>query len=184
MSMILNAAGLARAAHRGQFRKYTGDEYIVHPARVAGRIATLEGTTEEMVAAAFLHDAIEDTKVTYKDIVLEINKKTADLVQAVTNPSKGSTLPRAERKRMDRKHLEDAPREAKVIKLVDRIDNLRDLSGSASDFKILYARESLLLLEVIREAHTTLAHELKKLAESFLTTASAPFSPYFGGDIS
>ena len=68
MSIILKAAALAVRAHEGQKRKYTGFPYITHPARVAGRVGILPVVTEEMVAAAYLHDVLEDTTITKAEI--------------------------------------------------------------------------------------------------------------------
>lgn len=162
MSMIMAAARLARAAHDGQFRKYNGRPYVEHPARVAARTALLPGATEEMVAAAFLHDVLEDTSVTPGQIASATNPQVVELVAWLTNPSKGMKLPREARKAMDREHLSKAPREAKLIKLLDRVDNLREMQGAPDDFRTLYARESLLLLEAIGDVNEAVAGELAR----------------------
>ena len=71
-------------------------------------------------------------------------------------------LPRAERKRRDRERLAKAPKEAQIIKLLERIDNLPD-GGLEDDFKKLYAQESILLAEVLKDADEGLAKELVSL---------------------
>lgn len=163
MNLILRAAELAYRAHEGQTRKYDGMPYIHHPARVAGRTAVLPGATEDMVAAAYLHDVLEDTTVPYDEIARVTNPQVANYVRWMTNPSKGSKLSREERKAMDREHLRKAPKEVKRIKMLDRIDNLRDMAGAESDFKKLYAKESILLYDVIGDG-SEIAVELFKLA--------------------
>lgn len=61
MSLIIKAAQLANALHRGQTRKYTNRPYIEHPIRIAGKIATFDWADEKLVATGFLHDTIERT---------------------------------------------------------------------------------------------------------------------------
>lgn len=149
MSIILKAAALAARAHAGVPRKHTGFPYIYHPARVAGRVGILPGATEEMVAAAYLHDVLEDTTVTRAEIEEATNAQVGFYVDCMTNRSKGSGLSRAERKALDRKHLAEIPSEIKLIKAIDRIDNLLEMSGATTDFKRLYSEESLLLADVL-----------------------------------
>lgn len=160
---------MARDAHEGQTRKYTGRPYIEHPARVAARVAIVQGASPEMVAAAFLHDVLEDTDVSLEEIEL-FSPEAAELVVWLTNPSKGSHLPRAERKRMDREHIVSAPWEARVIKLLDRIDNLREMEGAPTGFARLYGQESLLLAEALEGTDPILEAELieisRRLVES------------------
>lgn len=158
-NLILKAAQLAIRAHAGQVRKYEPVPYVYHPARVAGRTAVLPGATEEMVAAAYLHDVLEDTAISFDEIARLTSFKVAEYVQWMTNPSKGSTLPRQERKAMDRAHLKRAPIEVKWIKMLDRIDNLIDMKGASPDFQKLYGEESILLHEAIGD-NTPLSEEL------------------------
>jgi (p)ppGpp synthase/HD superfamily hydrolase len=160
MNLIMAAAELARSAHEGQTRKYNGTPYVRHPARVAARTALFPGATEEMVAAAFLHDVIEDTSVRPGEIAKATNQTVAEMVVWMTNPSKGSSLSRAERKTMDREHLAKAPREVKIIKMLDRIDNLSEMDGAQGSFVALYVSESLLLADVVGDADESLRNEL------------------------
>lgn len=166
MSMILRAAALAREAHEGQLRKYTKRPYIEHPARVAGKVAILPGATDSMVAAAFLHDVLEDTEIDHGRIVAVVGPIVADLVTWLTNPSKDMRAPRQERKSIDREHLAMAPQEVKVIKLIDRIDNLLEMGEPPAGFKILYAEESIQLATVIGNAHPALADDLVNIARN------------------
>lgn len=162
MNIILHAAALAVRAHQGQRRKYTGFPYVTHPARVAGRVGLLPDVTEEMVAAAYLHDVLEDTSITREEIETVTNAQVGYYVDCMTNKSKGTGLPRDQRKAMDRKHLSEAPVQVKQIKALDRIDNLLEMTDAPADFKKLYAEESLLLADALGEG--PLVDELRALA--------------------
>jgi (p)ppGpp synthase/HD superfamily hydrolase len=120
-----------------------------------------------MVAAAWLHDVIEDCGVTAEDLAEHFATGVVRLVVELTNPSKKHPdLPRAERKRMDREHAALVSREAKVIKLADRVDNLQETADdprTPCDFVKLYRRESADLLEVLRGADKGLEQELEAL---------------------
>ena len=168
MNIILAAAALARLAHTGQKRKYNGRPYIEHPARVAARVAIHPEATEEMVAAAFLHDVLEDTPLNPEAITRETNTEVLAYVKWMTNRSKidHPTANRAERKRIDRERLAGAPRRVKIIKLIDRLDNLREMDGSGQEFGKLYSEESLLLAQVLEDGDPELAEELRTVANS------------------
>jgi len=170
-----NAKQLAYEAHEGQFRKYTGEPYIVHPEQVHDKVTFFcldRGLPEEkknlMQRAAWLHDVKEDCpQISDERIVGETDEETLKLVLELTNPSKGSKEPRAVRKKMDRDHLAVVSWEAKVIKLCDRILNLLDLkmnarlpNGPPKDFLALYAKESRALLEALEGTDEMLELEL------------------------
>ncbi len=159
--LVVAAAELATTAHQGQERKFSGGPYIEHPRRVAAKVATLAEATPELVAAAHLHDVIEDTALTQADIAAQIAPAVGELVAHLTNPSKDSAASRAQRKQMDREHLKVIPFEAKLVKLCDRIDNLGEMEGAPIDFLDLYSAESeLLLTEALAGVHAQLETEL------------------------
>ena len=160
MNLIMKAAAFARQAHDGQRRKYNDRPYIQHPARVAGRVAVRPHATEVMVAAAFLHDVVEDTPHTLEEIVAEFSPDAARLVAELTNPSKGMKTPRRERKQLDREHLAVVSVEARIIKLLDRIDNLQEMVDAPGNFRRKYCEESRLLADVIGDADPELKAEL------------------------
>ena len=158
---ILRAAKFAKIAHEGQTRRYSGVPYIIHPARVAARVSLLDGVSEDMIVAAWLHDVIEDTDVLPTEIRLEFGEPVLKLVQELTNPSKDSQEPRWVRKQMDLDHLKGVSRDAKRIKLADRLENLLDLEGAESNFPKLYAMESRALVEVIGDTDEELRVAVK-----------------------
>jgi len=160
--LILEAARLAATAHNGQKRKWAhaDESYVLHPMRVAGLVALHPLATPEMVAAAWLHDVLEDTKFTEQDLLDKFGGGVVYFVKALTNPSKGLKLARVERKKMDREHLRTGPWGARLIKLADRIDNLRDMLGAPEDFAAMYREESKLLLEALKGTDEGLEAEL------------------------
>ena len=192
MNLIIQAARFATKAHFGQSRKYTGAPYITHPMRVAFRAMVIDELFNEtsddrecLVAAAWLHDVIEDCAVDYVESRAEFGTLVASLVGDLTHTSKidHPEWNRAQRKAADRKKLSRSCEATKILKLIDRIDNLREmpqriLSGdpigdgriveSAKDsdqyesFKKLYYAESRLLLEqCLRNVHPELELELE-----------------------
>jgi len=163
MNKIIVAAQFANNAHKGQVRRYTGRPYITHPARVAGMVAAYPVATEEMVIAAYLHDVVEDTNITLQEIYEEFGSTVGTYVDQLTNKSKGKGLNREARKKLDREHLSFCSREVKLIKLFDRIDNLRELPNDVKGFKEMYKKESILLAEFIGDADEDLKKELLSL---------------------
>jgi len=165
MNVILKAAAFARHAHAGQRRKYTGRPFIFHPARVAGRVAAHPRATEAMVAAAFLHDVVEDTPRTLDEVSCEFGPDVTRLVDEMTNRPKDSEAPRPERKRQDRERLIGVSMEARIIKLLDRIDNLQEMTDAPRGFLRKYCEESRLLAEAIGDADPDLRTELLENVE-------------------
>jgi (p)ppGpp synthase/HD superfamily hydrolase len=159
---IVAAAQFARMAHDGQTRKYTLRPYIMHPARVAGRVILLDDVTEDVVCAAWLHDVVEDCNVGKEDLAERFGDDVAELVSELTNPPKGdSSLNRAARKARDRDRLRTASRWARTIKLIDRIDNLGEIGAAPLKFRALYAEESDALREALSGTHCGLEQELR-----------------------
>lgn len=174
MSLIIRAAQFAAHAHAGQTRKYNGAPYVTHPGRVAARAAVRPDATEELVAAAFLHDVLEDTPTGSGELRDLFGDKVAALVLELTAPSelvyKGREAekpPRAVRKKADREHYAKASKEAKILKMLDRIDNLGEIDPKEK-FARTYAAESVHLAEAIGDADRALKEELLKLAAKLL----------------
>lgn len=171
MDKIKEAAEFAERMHEGQFRKWSNSDtpYIIHPSRVASMVSKVSGVTDEMVTAAWLHDVVEDTVATVGHVKELFGDKVASLVKELTTPPTNPALCRTERKTMDRKYLKDISKEAKIIKLCDRIDNLTDLFSNDTapkNFKNKYREESILLLqECLTGVDDKLENEFKKLIE-------------------
>ncbi|MDQ1090680.1 (p)ppGpp synthase/HD superfamily hydrolase [Xanthomonas sacchari] len=158
----------AKHAHAGQKRRYTGEDYIVHPIAVAGLVNRVRHSSE-MLAAALLHDTVEDTPVTAAAIRSEFGAEVAELVGWVTDVSTLADGDRAERKRLDREHVARAPASAKTIKLADLIDNSSTIVAQDPMYARMYLAEKALLLDVLREGDAVLwaqAHQLLQAGAS------------------
>ena len=158
MDIVEKARIFATAAHAAvdQRRKYTNEPYIVHPKQVADFVANCPGATPEMIAAAWLHDVVEDTKVTNEDITREFGDKVGEYVGWVTDISRPEYGNRAFRKEMDRNHIAGAPGEAQTIKLADIISNCSSIMMHDPDFAEVYFEEKRLLLEVLTKGDSGL----------------------------
>lgn len=163
--LAIKASIIAEELHRGQERKYTGDPYIVHPMRVGGKVYNHQIASPVTVAAAYLHDTLEDTKYTGEKMLEEFGPDVVCLVIELTNTSKSTGLSRPGRKSLDRLRLRKVSHEARIIKMIDRIDNLGDMSEADEKFKRIYAEESVLLAEAIGDADTELYGELRKITD-------------------
>jgi (p)ppGpp synthase/HD superfamily hydrolase len=102
-----------------------------------------------MVAAAWLHDVVEDTGCTYTDIHMAFGADIAALVGWLTDVSQPQDGNRAHRKAMDRAHTAEAPAEAQTIKLADLISNSRSIVAHDPAFARTYLAEKRLLLAVM-----------------------------------
>jgi (p)ppGpp synthase/HD superfamily hydrolase len=164
MDVVRKAQVYAMAAHAavGQRRKYTNEPYIVHPAEVAKIVAGVPGSTPDMVAAAWLHDVVEDTGCTYNDIHMGFGTDIATLVGWLTDVSKPEDGPRWFRKKMDREHTAQAPAEAQTIKLADLISNTKSIMAHDPKFAKVYLEEKKLLLDVMTRGDAGLMAEARK----------------------
>lgn len=145
-----DAAIFAHAAHAavGQTRKYTGEPYYVHCANVAALVNQHLGCEDFddmdascVVAAAYLHDVLEDTSVTEHTLHSLFGRLVADLVLEVTDVSRPEDGNRAKRKAIDRDHIAKASRYGKAIKLADLIDNTRSIVKHDPHFAKVYLKE-------------------------------------------
>lgn len=177
---LIRAAQFAAKAHAGQVRKNNGRPYIEHPMRVAGAMMLRPdvdkgGIGEQIVAAAWLHDVLEDTPTTVEQL-LDFGPVTSTIVVELTHPplSAGN---RAKRQEIFFARLAAGSREARIIKLVDRIDNLDEMSEDFAQkmdegdsvFAELYAHESLLLAKAIGAADSDLCKDLNFATNKLLT---------------
>ena len=154
--MVVEAKMFATAAHAaiGQKRKYSGDDYIVHPQRVAA-IVEKHGGSDEMIVAAWLHDTVEDTDVTPDLITKMFGDNVADIVEGLTDVSLPEDGNRAKRKSIDRMHSARASTEAQFVKCADIIDNSWDIAENDLSFAKVYKSEVFLLLNAMTKVKHT-----------------------------
>ncbi|MBN8901419.1 MAG: hypothetical protein BGO51_10435 [Rhodospirillales bacterium 69-11] len=153
--MIDRALAFATRAHAGQIRRYTGEPYVAHCISVAEIVRSVPHTPE-MIAAALLHDTVEDTPVTLDEIAREFGPIVAALVYELTDVSKPEDGNRAARKAIDREHTAKASPDAKTIKLADLIDNTKSIVAHDPAFARVYLPEKRQLLKVLQEGDRTL----------------------------
>jgi len=156
------ALEFATKAHEGQVRKYTGEPYINHPIAVAEIVRSVPHTPE-MIAAAYLHDVVEDCGVNYGQLINGLGVNVARLVLWLTDVSQPTDGNRATRKAMDRKHIAYAPAEAQTIKLADLIHNTSSIAQHDPEFWKVYREEKRALLEAITKGDPTLMAKAKQL---------------------
>jgi GTP pyrophosphokinase len=132
ITLVTSAAVFAAEAHSTQRRKDLNEPYIVHPLRV-GKMAAELGYHNEFIAACYLHDVVEDTNVPIETIEALFPNETALLVRVMTKWWQSSTLnPTAiPDKEAYYKRIIHTPHGA-VLKVLDRIDNLRDYAKVAA----------------------------------------------------
>jgi guanosine-3',5'-bis(diphosphate) 3'-pyrophosphohydrolase len=126
---VLKAAHFAAKRHAGQRRKGAAAEpYINHLLEVAELVASaLAEPGTNLIIAALLHDTVEDAEVMKDELVERFGGDVADLVMEVTDDK---SLPKAERKRLQIVHASQISGRAQVIKLADKISNLRGILAS------------------------------------------------------
>lgn len=143
------AKWFATAAHEavGQVRKHTGIPYINHPADVV-RLLKKYGTdvTRRMVAAAWLHDTVEDTNTTIEMIEVQFGTEIARLVAGLTN-ERPAGMNRSQRHHHNTERLAECPADVKTIKLADSICNMRDIIKDDPKFAPQYLSEKRRLID-------------------------------------
>lgn len=162
-SYISDAETFATRAHGEQRRKYTGELYIVHPRNVAATVATVTDD-EEVIAAAWLHDVVEDTNVTIDDVFFSFDRRITELVMAVTNPHVPGN--RAARKSYICTRLAEQCAEAQTIKMADMLDNVPSIVQYAEyGFARLYVDEKWELYNNLLRADLTLRNRVFAMLE-------------------
>ena len=149
---IREAAEFGAEAHRGQKRK-TGEPYIAHPVAAAEVLANLRLDADTIVAA-ILHDVIEDTPIAKEDLASRFGQTVADIVDGVTKLDQIQFKSREEAQAESfRKMLLAMVRDLRVIlvKLADRLHNMRTIEGMASQRRRAIARETLDIYAPIAE---------------------------------
>jgi GTP diphosphokinase / guanosine-3',5'-bis(diphosphate) 3'-diphosphatase len=144
VEIVSRAYDYSVRAHEGQKRK-SGDPYFIHPASVAGIITELRLDTAS-ICAGLLHDVVEDTLRTLDDVEKEFGDEVAFLVDGVTKLSKINFTSKEDRQAENfRKMVVAMSRDIRVllVKLCDRLDNMRTLDFMNPDSQERIARETM-----------------------------------------
>lgn len=155
----------AREAHKKQFRKYTGDPYIVHPLDVLHKMLTaIDAVSASSVAhvrllqlmrpylqACLLHDVVEDCEVSLSTIEKEFGFEVAEAVYWVTDTLTKAQGNRATRKRLEALRIAHAPLPSRCVKLCDIASNTGSIVENDPHFAVPYIKEKAYLLSIMRK---------------------------------
>ena len=132
---LLEATDFAARKHRDQRRKGAdASPYINHPIAVANLLASTGGVDDvDILCAAILHDTVEDTATTFEELEGAFGTRVASIVREVTDDK---SLAKQERKRQQIEHGPHLSREARCVKLADKICNLRDILHAPLDWPV------------------------------------------------
>ena len=166
MSEIHNVVSFATNAHEGQMRRYTDVPYIIHPLSVAFIVASVN-YDPDVIAAALLHDILEDTKTTVDDLLNFVGGRITEFVLDVTDVSKPHDGNRKLRKEIDREHIAAGAPESKTIKLADLIDNVPTIIKYDEGFAKTYVEEKKKLLPYLVEGDAKLYREAEGIISNY-----------------
>lgn len=142
--LIMKAYNFAFTNHGEQKRK-SGEPYIIHPVQVAYTLADI-GLDDATICAALLHDVVEDTQISYENLVTEFGEEIAEMVDGVTKLGKLKYISRKEQQVEDyRKMFLAMGKDIRVIliKLADRLHNMRTLKFLTRERQIANAQETM-----------------------------------------
>ncbi len=123
MELLAKAHRLMLKAHGKQVRKTDGSPYVVHPMMVAKKLARL-GFSDEVIAAAFVHDVLEDTDYSEKQLRQELGDKVVDIILPLTEDK---SLEWEKRKEKYINDVKNANSETKAVSIADKIHNLESI---------------------------------------------------------
>jgi len=145
---IIKAAVFAKLKHEGQIRKFTGEKYVQHPIRVAAN-AKRYGLSDNAIMAGYLHDTVEDTDTKLSEIRSMFGDEVADLVAELTL-DKTSYYDQESKTKYITNEINKMSDEAFTVKLLDRLDNVYNLSEAPIKFGKKYSLETSQIMDNIR----------------------------------
>jgi (p)ppGpp synthase/HD superfamily hydrolase len=151
LPLARKAAAFAAAAHAGQTRKYTNEPYFNHVEAVAHAVAAA-GADEATIAAAYLHDVLEDTATTVDELVEAFGPGIAEIVVDLSDVYTKAAYPklsRAQRKRLETERLAHISPRAKMVKRADIADNTSTIEARDPAFAKVYLAEKRAALAVL-----------------------------------
>jgi (p)ppGpp synthase/HD superfamily hydrolase len=165
--MIKKALSFSEKAHRGHFRKYTHEPYFSHPLAVAN-IVKIRGGSDSMIAAALLHDVIEDTEFSVVDLIKAgFTEEIVSLVVELTNTTKDMKASRKVRKKLDMERLSGVSKDAKTVKLADVIHNSGSIMKHDPEFAKVWMVEAKALVEALKGGDEILWKKAHKIVSDY-----------------
>jgi (p)ppGpp synthase/HD superfamily hydrolase len=174
---LRRAVAFARARHGDQRRRGSDTPYWVHLVRVAMELARWGEESPGLLQAALLHDTVEDTATTIGEIRVGFGPEVADLVDWLTAPEGQDEL----RSYYERLHAQ-APFAAQILKLADRVDNLRSIQALVMRTGDRYTKWAATYLRRTVWQVLPLAAGAPSVARVALVTAMADLAPLVGDD--
>ena len=165
---FIKAVAFAAEKHKNQRRKdASASPYINHPISLANVLANEGGiANEDVLMAAILHDTIEDTETSESELRDEFGSSVAEIVLEVTDDK---SLSKAERKLKQIEHAPHVSMDAKLVKLADKICNLRDiLSSPPSDWSIARRQEYFKWAEAVVQGLRGTNVKLEKIFDELM----------------
>ncbi|CCG89076.1 HD domain-containing protein [Erwinia piriflorinigrans] len=160
-------------AEAGQRRKFTDEPYIVHPAAVVELVRSISHN-EDMLAAAWLHDTVEDTASTLDDIRRHFGDNIASLVDMLTNRGDAAGQSRVARKVAHFQHSQRANPQAQTIKLADIIDNTRSIIQYDPQFARVYLVEKRVQIALLTAGNAALWQQAERIIEQGIRQLEQP----------
>jgi len=164
---IDNVIEFITMAHDGQTRNYTGEPYVEHPMEVARIVRDTVGLDYDMIAAAMMHDILEDTDHPLSEVEKHGGMVAATFVEWLSNKEYPEATTRKERKALIAAHLAKAPNEVKTIKLADISHNTPTIIIHDPKFAKVYVAENKLLLKSLKGGHPALYAKVEKILYDF-----------------
>ena len=181
--LVGEAIRFAKQNHFGVSRQFDGKPYITHPVKVAN-IVKEYSQDPEMIAAAYLHDVLEDTPVTYKQLKEKFGKRVADLVQNLTSDEQ--EIKRLGKTEYLKQKMMAMPLDALLIKLADRLHNTSDFELASVRFINNYREQTAFILGTLmgREDLTHSHRDLiRRIHEAMWDGQMANIAKNFAADI-
>jgi len=181
LPLLFRALRFAADHHRDGRRKgLDASPYINHPIAVASELVSVSVEDPEVLAAALLHDTVEDTCATPEDLEREFGPRVRELVEALTDDK---SLPSRERKRLQVVHAPGLDPDAKLIKIADKICNVFDVGHApAEGWSIERRREYVNWTERVVIGCRGVNPELEDRYDEVLRDARARVDAEIGGD--
>ena len=158
----------AKVKHAGQKRD-NGDDYIVHPIRVAKIVDYYKGqyskNREVLLAASLLHDTLEDTYTSFLELRDHFGDEVASLVEELTSATFSSRI--IGKAKYLAEKMQMMTNYALIIKLADRLDNVRDLSGTSDEKKQRTISDNEFIVDYLKE-HRELTGSQTRLCEQIM----------------
>lgn len=174
--------GFAAKAHEGQVRKYSGEDFMEHPARVM-ELCREYTDKVTVLAAALLHDVLEDTDTTEREMLDFLTeamgtvqaRKTLLLVKELTDEYTKEAYPqwnRDKRKYMESERLRRISGDAQTVKYADLIDNIPDMTDKDPEFARRYLQEARVLIDKMIKGNEKLRFRARKTVMHYLKHAA------------